>query len=75
MTQRITGKVILHKSANRDCLCCDGPHVFGYSLALEPYASPFPAHVRRDVDQWLHAVLDFKNLEGKAIVITARVVA
>ena len=74
MTQRITGTVILHKSAHGQCRCCDGPHIFGYSLALAPYASPFPAHVRRDVDHWLHAVLDFTTLEGKDIVITARVV-
>lgn len=75
MTHSIQGKVILHKSANRDCLCCDGPHIFSYSLALEYYESHFPAHFRRDVDHWLRSVLDFKNLEGKAIAITARVVA
>jgi hypothetical protein len=75
MTHSITGKVILHKSANGQCRCCDGLHVFSQYLALEPYESPFPAHVRRDVDHWLHSVLHFKTLEGKAIVITARVVA
>ena len=75
MTQSITGKVVLHKSAHRQCLCCDGPHIFSQYLALEPYASPFPGHVRRDVDHWLQSVLHFKDLEGKDIEITARVVA
>jgi len=75
MTYSITGTVVLHRSAHSPCRCCDGPHIFSQYLELEPYASPFPAHVRRDVDQWLHAVLHFKNVEGKDIEITARVVA
>ncbi|MCI0354680.1 MAG: hypothetical protein L0099_06540 [Acidobacteria bacterium] len=74
MTYSITGTVVLQKSENSQCRCCDGPHIFSQYLELEPYESAFPAHVRRDVDQWLHTVLHFKNLEGKAIEITARVV-
>jgi hypothetical protein len=49
--------------------------VFHQYLELDPYESSFPAHFRRDVDHWLHSVLPFKTLEGKAIEITARVVA
>jgi hypothetical protein len=75
MTHGITGTVVLHKSANRDCLCCDGPHVFSQYLELDHYASQFPAHFRRDIDHWLQSVLDFKTFEGKTIAITARVVA
>jgi hypothetical protein len=74
MTQSITGKVILQKSAHRQCLCCDGPHVFSHSLELAYYESHFPEHFRRDVDHWLQSVLHFKHLEGKEIAITARVV-
>jgi hypothetical protein len=75
MMQRITGTVILHTSAHGPCRCGDGPHIFRHYLALEPYGSPFPAHVWKDVDHGLHAVLHCKHFEGKTMAITARVVA
>jgi hypothetical protein len=56
------------------CLCCDGPHVFGYDLVLDP---PQPCAWRgsglANATDWLHVVTR-EAPEGARLRITVEVV-
>ena len=46
-----------------DCLCCDGPHIFGRGIDVEP--EPGRATTRKHYSDWISDALLDNRLEGR----------
>lgn len=66
----IYGTVEVDKSQCDRCICCDGCHVVGTSIALDAYAAFSLDHAEGSVLNWIDTSLDLKTLDGRRLKIT-----
>jgi len=60
------------RSESSDCICCEGPHIFCYTVDLDPW----PSHVAafQDSASWVHEAIRTMP-EGARVRMTVEVVA
>lgn len=65
------GTIAWKRSDSRDCICCEGAHVFSRSVVLDPEAVDQSVHIRGDSDYagWMHHAV-WQMPEGARVRIT-----
>jgi hypothetical protein len=75
----VEGVVTLHRSEREgaeDCICCEGPHVYGSGIDTDPFEYPWSAEPKTSVHDWLNMQVSHHrfDLEGKRVRVTLEVV-
>lgn len=75
VSKSITGVVKFNRSKSSDCVCCDGPHIYGRDIKIKKRPSIFQGLKVKSVEDWLHEQLFLiEGIENKKVRITIEIV-
>jgi hypothetical protein len=75
MKTSIDGVVVFHRSESSDCICCEGNHIYGREIKIEPYPSIFQGLNVENVRDFIsESLCTMEGIEGKKVRVTIEVV-